>query len=111
MNTIGRFRDRVEFQSQTTTDDGYGNLLGVWSTFLTVWGDLRETKGGESREAGAVESTPEAELRVRQNSLTATIGDDHRVRARGQLWEILSIVQPGHVPDVWLIRVSRKHYG
>lgn len=87
----GALRDRAEFQRQATgAIDQYGNVAGAWQELVTVWADLRETKGKESVEAGRLESTVTATLRVRSSSDTRAITPADRVVVRGGTWAIRS---------------------
>lgn len=87
---IGRLRDRVTFRSPNNVADGAGGHTRGWSEEFTVWGQLMPGTGAERREAGRLQSSVPAILRVRQtaNALTITTGwqaviggVEHQVRA------------------------------
>lgn len=91
----GRLRHRITFETFAGTDDGFGNKSGLWVLALKAWGDLKETRGGERIEAGRVEASATGTLRVRQDSLSLTITEAHRVKDHlGRYWNIRSIVDP-----------------
>lgn len=86
-------RERITIQRQTETVDEYGNVTGAWADHLTVWADIRETLGKEKVEAGRVEASRTATIRVRRSSATAGITEADRIQARGAAWNIRSIAQ------------------
>jgi SPP1 family predicted phage head-tail adaptor len=96
----GKFADRVTFQRQGTGDDGYGNVTTPWVDHLTVWADMLEGLGREKVAAGRVESPKTATIRIRQSTDAATLTEADRVQARGQVWNIRSIVRVGRNNNV-----------
>lgn len=45
---VGDMRDRLRFESRSTVDDGYGNLVsGDWTTQFTRAATIRQAKGGD----------------------------------------------------------------
>lgn len=109
----GRYRDRVTFlrlgpggQPGEQTDeygnpiDDYGNSTGELQDHLTVWGDMLETLGKERVASGRVEAGKTATLRVRWSSAIAGITEADAVRARGENWNIRSIVRVGRRREV-----------
>lgn len=96
MMGAGSLSDRVTFQRATLGDDGYGNTITGWSDHLTVWANVRETLGKERVDAGRVEAARTATIRVRQSPDTLGLTESDRVMARGQLWNVRSIVRVGN---------------
>lgn len=94
--TAGSLRDRVTFQRATSGDDGYGNAITAWADHLTVWSNVRETLGKERVDAGRVEASRTATIRVRQSSDTLGLTEADRVTVRGQAWNIRSIAAVGN---------------
>lgn len=101
--TAGRLRDRITFQRLTEGDDGYGNTVTGWANMersagvaLTVWADVRETPGKERVEAGRVEASRTATIRIRASSEVAGITEGDRVMVRGSAWNIRSIAPVGN---------------
>jgi len=92
----GNLRDRVTFQRQIGGDDGYGNTVIGWADHLTVWADVRATLGKEKVDAGRVESSNTATIRIRASSDSRALTEADRVIARGQAWNIRSIVPVGN---------------
>lgn len=88
------FREPVRFQRKSSdgTRDDFGNLSGEWAELLSARGWLRETPGKERIEAGRLEASATATLRLRVTptgpAWQITAGD--RVEARGHLWKIAS---------------------
>lgn len=99
----GRLRDRITFQRLTHGDDGYGNAVTGWADIarpsggaLTVWADMRETPGKERVEAGRVEASRTATIRIRASSEVAGVTEADRVMARGEAWNIRGIAPVGN---------------
>lgn len=97
--SAGRLRERVTFQSMTEGDDGYGNTVTDWADIekspgvsLTVWADIRETLGKERVDAGRVEDSNTATLRIRASLATRALTAANRVMMRGEAWNIRSVV-------------------
>ena len=96
----GMLRDRITFQRQAAQVDDYGNVLGAFADHLTVWGDMRETTGKERVEAGAVQSSRTATIRVRWSVGANGITPADRIVARGEVWNIRSKSLVGRVPHM-----------
>lgn len=101
--TAGRLRDRITFQRLTEGDDGYGNVVTGWANMersagvpLTVWADVRETPGKERVDAGRVEASRTATIRIRASSEVAGLTEADRVMARGEAWNIRGIAPVGN---------------
>ena len=89
----GDLRDRVTIQRATTADDGFGNVTNGWTDHLTVWANIRETPGKEAVAAGRLEASRTATIRVRASSVSRGITAADRVQARGQVWNIRSVIE------------------
>jgi SPP1 family predicted phage head-tail adaptor len=94
--SAGNLRDRITIQRATTGDDGYGNTVTGWADLLTVWADVRETMGKERVDAGRVEASRTATIRVRASSATRALTEADRVIARGRPWNIRSVAEVGN---------------
>ncbi|MEH7827110.1 phage head closure protein [Gemmobacter denitrificans] len=92
----GRLRERVTIQRQTSGDDGYGNTVTGWADHMTVWADVRETPGKERVDAGRVEASKTATIRIRASSDSRALTEADRVSARGKVWNIRSVVEVGN---------------
>jgi SPP1 family predicted phage head-tail adaptor len=93
----GRMKYRVRFERRTTTDDGFGNVVGAWSDLITVWASFRPRFGRESVEAGRLESTTTGTLTIRRSSASSAITAADRVvfvtgEWEGKILNIRSIV-------------------
>lgn len=94
--SAGKLRERVTFQRATSGDDGYGNVVTGWADHLTVWADVRETVGKERVDAGRVEASSTATVRVRASSATRGLTEADRIVARGDTWNIRSVAPVGN---------------
>lgn len=91
-----RLRERVTFERATSGDDGYGNVVTDWDAHLTVWADVRETLGKERVDAGRIEASNTATIRIRASNASRALTEADRVLARGGVWNIRSIVEVGN---------------
>ena len=94
--TAGRLRDRITIQRATTGDDGYGNTVTGWSDLMTVWADVRETPGKEAVDAGRVEASHTATIRIRASSASRGVTEADRAMVRGRVWNIRSVAEVGN---------------
>lgn len=101
--SAGRLRERVTFQRMTEGNDGYGNVRTGWADIekspgvsLTVWADIRETPGKERVDAGRVEASATATVRIRASVATRALDAEDRVIMRNETWNIRSIVPVGN---------------
>ena len=62
---IGRFNRRISIEQQSSTQDTLGQPVDTWTTFASVWADIRYTGGLEAIKANAVGSTAKVSVRVR----------------------------------------------
>ena len=82
MQPAGRRSNRLRFERQKPTDDGYGNVLQSWEdpeVIATVWAAFRPQFGREQLAAGRLESTLTGVVTVLRSSLTAGITASDRV--------------------------------
>ena len=94
MVKAGLMRERVTFQRLTEgAADDYGNVYSGWSDLTTRSADLREQKGRERINGGALADVALATMRVRSDSTTSTITSADRVVARGITWAIKDAMQ------------------
>jgi len=91
----GKLTERVTFQRQSGGADIYGNTSDDWQDILTVWADVLERLGREVLAAGRLEAPKTATIRVRRSSASLDLTEADRVVARGQVWNIRSIVAVG----------------
>ena len=69
----GSLNRRVVVQQQSTTQDAVGQPVLTWTTFATLWANIRHASGAESIKADALASTVRASVRVRYTR-TVTAG-------------------------------------
>lgn len=89
----GNLRDRITIERQATVEDEFGNTRADWSPLMSLWADMRETTGKERVEAGRVEASRTATIRVRKSGQSSIITEGDRIIARGEAWNIRSIAQ------------------
>ncbi|MFN6976713.1 MAG: phage head closure protein [Gemmobacter sp.] len=94
--TAGLLRERVTVERAVRSDDGYGNVVVGWADLLSVWADVRETPGKERLEAGRIEASATATIRIRSSAAARGVTEADRIRARGAVWNIRSIVPVGN---------------
>lgn len=87
----GHLNQRVTFQRLQAGADGYGNVSTSWADVLTVWADVRETIGKERVDAGRVESSQTATVRLRRSTESLALGVADRMIFNGFVWNIRSI--------------------
>lgn len=74
----GRLKNRVIIQQQSATQDAIGQPVNTWTTYATVWADIRHRSGIEEIKAGEVASTIRASIRVRYKAgVTAAMRVSH----------------------------------
>jgi SPP1 family predicted phage head-tail adaptor len=73
MKSIGDMRHRLQFQTQTSTEDANGFVVTAWTTVFTVWGAARVVGGREFFEAAAqqMENITSFTIRARSGIDTA----------------------------------------
>ena len=93
---IGRMRDRAAFFRLNTVSDAYGNPSSGFagSAYLTRWGKLQVERGQEKLEAGRLESSLQAVLKIRSDTETRTITAADKVEVDGEAYQIRSISNP-----------------
>lgn len=74
----GQLKNRVTIQQQSTVQDSIGQPVNTWTTYATVWADIRHKSGVEAIKSGEVTSTVKASVRVRYKSgITAAMRVAH----------------------------------
>ncbi len=64
----GPLSTRVVIQQQSTTPDALGQPALTWTTYTTLWADVKHTSGIEAIKAGAEASIVRASIRIRYNA-------------------------------------------
>lgn len=107
----GALREKVTFERpDTSTPDVYGNVgdgsFAVLSNTV-VRGSLRETRGRERVEGGALRAPMTAVLTVRSSTLTRAFTEADRAVINGVNWNIRSITNPD-MRNRWLEMVVER---
>jgi len=91
----GVLREKAAFKRLDTTTDAYGNTTdGTFATFLTVRCRIREARGRERVDAGALHAPMTAVLTVRSSISSRTVTEADLVTINGVDWNIRSITNP-----------------
>lgn len=85
-------RELVTVQRASSIDDGFGNVIGDWENLTTLWAAISETVGGEAISAGRIEAKKTAAVVVRASAASRSITTADRIIARGQAWNIRSVL-------------------
>jgi head-tail adaptor len=94
MVRAGAYRDKASFERLTEgLVDDYGNVYSGWSALGSRSSDMRETKGKEKIEAGALSDVASATMRCRSDNFTRGITSADRVQIRGTIWAIKNVTQ------------------
>ncbi|MEM1421827.1 MAG: phage head closure protein [Pseudomonadota bacterium] len=100
MARAGAFRDYAVIERKTIgANDQHGQPETVWGQLATVWADVLETPGRERLQAGRLEAPATATIRVRASSITRALTASERLRVRGEVWNIRSVIQVGRKRD------------
>ena len=87
----GRLRHRVDLQSVAESQSGTGAVKRSWSTYATVWAEVRPAQGGERFTAQRVTAETTHTVRIRWRSGVTTAD---RVKFGARVFEIESILNP-----------------
>ena len=70
----GPLRERVRFERRSDGSDGAGNYVSDWETLIEKrWAQITPLRGNEEVIASKLQATGVYEIRVRQDSETATV--------------------------------------
>lgn len=93
----GKLNSRVSLLAQSTTPDTIGQPVRTWTSYVTVWADIRVQGGLETIKNDATTSVIKASIRIRRRT-DVTAG--HRVQHGAKLYNIQAVL-----PD----ESSRQH--
>lgn len=88
----GPLNTRIVVEQQSTTPDAIGQPTLTWTTFATLWADVKHTSGIEAVKAGAEASIVRASIRIRYR---ADITSAMRVTHGSTTYNIVAVL-----PDV-----------
>lgn len=90
---VGRLRHKISVLRRGASTSKFGNSTDEFSEILSPWANVRERTGKEKLEAGGVESSHSATIRVPRNPDTLEIRESDVILANGKRWNILSIAE------------------
>jgi SPP1 family predicted phage head-tail adaptor len=91
---IGRLNKRITIESQAVTFDAVGQQVESWSTFATVWANIKHNSGAETIKSDSITSTVKASFRIRYKS---GIDAGMRIKYQTSLYRIMAVLP--HVED------------
>lgn len=92
----GQLKNRVTIQQQSTVQDSIGQPVNTWTTYASVWADIRHNSGLEEIKSGEVTSTIRASVRVRYKAgITAAM----RVVHGSITYQIKAVLRDEHNKD------------
>ncbi len=93
----GDLDSRITVMAQETQQDSIGQPLDVWADFLSTWADIRYQSGLQRLSADAINAGTRCSMRVRRGNRTKLIAIGMRVRAKGEVFEILDVLPQDRV--------------
>jgi SPP1 family predicted phage head-tail adaptor len=88
----GPLDQRITFDAPVPTQAANGEELIAWTPVLAVWASVGPIVGRERLLGDQVLADMDTRVRVRWSSEVAAITPKHRIRHRGQVLNIVSIV-------------------
>lgn len=86
----GLLSTRVTVQQRSAGQDSIGQPVETWTTYATVWADVRQTSGVEAIKGEGVMASTRASIRVRHN---AGITTGMRVVCGSTTYDIKAVLQ------------------
>lgn len=86
---IGKLNKRITIQQQSSSYDAAGQLVEDWSTFATVWANIKFNSGSETIKSDAIASTVKASIRIRYKQ---GVSAGMRVAYKDAVYEILAVM-------------------
>lgn len=97
-DTFADFTKTFTIQSLTETPDGQGGYTVAWSTFATITGFVKHTKGMESTQDDRIKSDYVTKFSF---EYVAGIENDMRISYNGKVYNIREVI-PIQEADVWI---------
>ena len=88
---IGKLRHRIEIQTNTPTDDTFGEPIASWATDATVWASIEPLAGRELLRAQEIASEVTTRIRVRY---TTDATPAKRIKWGTRYYEIAAVIDP-----------------
>jgi len=86
---FSKMRERITILRVEKADDGYGGYNTNWQDYMTVWAAVKMISGTELFRVGARLTVKRIECTIRYRDV---IDETMKVRWRGELYNILSII-------------------
>lgn len=102
--TAGRLNERVAFDTEQATPDGYGGEDRAWVEAFSCAAEIRYQRGKEAVDAGGLTGSASFKVRVRSSIQTRALTVDHRMRdaRRGVAYNIREVDAITDRAWVWL---------
>lgn len=93
----GKLDNRIRFERQSGSDDGYGGVVQTWVPLVDAWASFRPEFGREKLAAGRLESTLRGTVATRRWPATSAITPADRIvftagHYAGKTMQIRSII-------------------
>ena len=85
---IGEFRNRVVFQTNSTSTDEGGGQSSTWGTSTTVWAKVENISGSEGVFGDQLRGIANYKFTIRYNS---TINETYRISYRSKIFNIQTV--------------------
>lgn len=86
---IGKLRQRITFQKLEQTKDEFGEMLGEWSDFKTVWAEVKPVSGRQFFAAKQINSEISHNIYIRYN---ADLLPNMRIKYKDRVFDILYLM-------------------
>jgi SPP1 family predicted phage head-tail adaptor len=86
---IGKLRHQVYLQSSTATANEFGENIPTWSTYATVWAEIKPLQGRELENAQQISEKCDYEVFIRYNS---SVLATHRIVYGTRTFEINAVL-------------------
>jgi SPP1 family predicted phage head-tail adaptor len=87
----GKLRHRVALQSCTTAKDAAGEDIRTYSTYDTVWAEIKALAGRELESAQQISEEITYKINIRYHT---TVVSDHRILFGARIFEIVTVTDP-----------------
>lgn len=82
---VGKMRERIQLQSVTLSRDGSGGATETWTTYATVWAEVRPMSGRERQNAERIEGMADYVFVIRKRD---DVTEKHRILWEGRYFNI-----------------------
>ena len=89
-----RLKHKVIIQTYTDSIDASGGPTGAWSNFLTRYASVVPLNGNEFFTAQTLMVDINVRIRLRYDSLAATITSKHRVLWGSRTYDVTTVINP-----------------